>query len=85
MSDAQAKLLTAITRLSAVRECLKVLTREDESATELGRRVLLVTYLVDKSLIGRQQDLARRLNVTPGRASQLLRDIKLKAILARFH
>ena len=75
MSPDRAELVLAVVKMQAVRECLAKLTQSG-TAEQVGRKVLLTAFLLDRSLIGRQKDLAKRLGVTPGRASQMLNSVR---------
>ena len=65
-------IITAIC-LATLRETLAMLTAESADSREVGRRTLLLAYATDATLIGSQRDLAKRLGVTEGRASQMLK------------
>ena len=71
----QIELALALTRLAAVREVLTLITAEggDQAA---GRKALLLLYLIAPEAIGTQGDLARRLGVSEGRASQMLKPLR---------
>lgn len=59
-------------RTQATREVLALIANSD-SDREAGRKALLLAFVIDKTLIGTQRELARKLGVTEGRASQMLK------------
>ena len=63
-------------RYEAVRELLAVLVNGDTNDREAGRRALLIAFILDRTLIGTQRQLARRMGVTEGRACQMLKSIR---------
>ena len=71
----QIELALALTRLAAVREVLELITADggDQAA---GRKALLLAYLIAPKTIGTQGDLARRLGVSEGRVSQMLKPLR---------
>ena len=71
----QIELALALTRLAAVREVLELVTG-DGSDRDAGRRALLLLYIIAPKTIGTQGDLARRLGVSEGRASQMLKPLR---------
>lgn len=71
----RVKAAVALARISGAREALELLTREG-SDRDVGRRALLLAYLIAPDLIGTQRDLAKRLGVTEGRASQMLKVLR---------
>ena len=71
----EKEILLAAVRLDATREALALLTK-DGSDKDIGRRTLLLAYVLDPSLIGTQRQLARRLGVTEGRGSQMLKVLR---------
>ena len=71
----QIELALALTRLAAVREVLELVTGEG-SDRDAGRRALLLLYIIAPEAIGTQGDLARRLGVSEGRASQMLKPLR---------
>ena len=75
MTSERAELVMTVVRMQAVRECLAKLTKSG-TAEQVGRKVLLTAWILDRSLIGKQKDLAKRLGVTPGRASQMLNSVR---------
>ena len=71
----QIELALALTRLAAVREVLELVTGEG-SDRDAGRKALLLAYLIAPKTIGTQGDLARRLGVSEGRVSQMLKPLR---------
>jgi hypothetical protein len=70
-----ANTLLTILRLHTVREALAPLVKSGTDK-EVGRKALLTAFLIDPGLIGTQRDLARRMGVSEGRASQMLKVIR---------
>jgi hypothetical protein len=69
------EIVLALTRLAAVREVLELVTG-DGSDRDAGRRALLLLYIIAPKTIGTQGDLARRLGVSEGRVSQMLKPLR---------
>ena len=69
----EAALLCA--KLQGAREVLELITAGggDQAA---GRKALLLAYLIAPKTIGTQGDLARRLGVSEGRCSQMLKPLR---------
>jgi DNA-binding MarR family transcriptional regulator len=75
MNSDRAELVMTVVRMQAVRECLAKLTKSG-TAEQVGRKVLLTAFLLDRSIIGRQKDLAERLGVSEPRTSQMLKILR---------
>jgi len=75
MKNPKLELALAALRLQAVRSVLESVTREADDRAA-GRRALLLAYIVAPELIGTQRQLAARLGVTEGRASQMLKVLR---------
>jgi hypothetical protein len=71
----QLETLLAAVRLKILRDTFRPLVK-DGSDREIGRKVLLLAYCLDPAAIGTQRELARRLGVTEGRSSQMLKVIR---------
>ena len=71
----QIELALALTKLQGAVEALELITAEggDRAA---GRKALLLAYLIAPKTIGTQGDLARRLGVSEGRVSQMLKPLR---------
>ncbi|MDB6023111.1 MAG: hypothetical protein JWQ04_2968 [Pedosphaera sp.] len=62
-------------RADATREILSLIVK-GSSDREAGRRALLIAFVLDPALIGTQKELSRRIGVSEGRASQMLKTIR---------
>ena len=71
----KAELLLTAVQLAVVRAALELLTKAGNEK-EVGRKTLLLAYLLAPDLIGTQRDLAKRIGVTEGRASQMLKVLR---------
>ncbi len=60
----------------AIGELLDLITADAADVHEAGRRALVLAFLLEPSRFNGQQDLARRLGVSKGRASQVLNHIR---------
>lgn len=67
--------VAAALRLKATRDVLALLA-DSKTDREAGRKALLLAFMLDPALIGRQRELARRMGVTEGRASQMLKSLR---------
>ena len=67
----RADALLLIARIQAVRNILKLLTKGG-SDKEIGRRALLLLWILDRRLVGTQKQLAERLGVSRPRATQMI-------------
>ena len=69
------EILLALAKLQGARETLELITADggDQAA---GRKALLLAYLIAPKTIGTQGDLARRLGVSEGRVSQMLKPLR---------
>ena len=69
------EILLALAKLQGARETLELITADggDQAA---GRKALLLAYLLTPEAIGTQGDLARRLGVSEGRCSQMLKPLR---------
>ena len=69
------EIVLALAKLQGAREVLELITAEggDQAA---GRKALLLAYLLTPEAIGTQGDLARRLGVSEGRCSQMLKPLR---------
>jgi len=75
MTMQQLESVIASAKLETLRETLALLTK-DGSDREVGRRTLLVAWLLDKSRVGSQKALAKRMGVSEGRVSQMLATLR---------
>ena len=75
MNPAQAQAAIALAKLAGAREALALVTK-DADASQAGRKALLLCYVIAPEEIGTQRELARRLGVTEGRASQMLKVLR---------
>jgi hypothetical protein len=75
MNTTKLELLATAQRLQSAKEDMAMLARGG-TAQEVGRRCLLLCYIIAPDLIGTQRELARRLGVTEGRASQMLKAVR---------
>jgi hypothetical protein len=72
------EIVIAAIEARAVRDVLALLVK-GRAIGEVGKRALLLAWLMDPALVGKtQRDLARRMGVTEGRASQMLKAIRSK-------
>ena len=62
-------------RAQATREVLALIANSD-SDREAGRKALLLAFVIDKQLIGTQRELAKKMGVSEGRASQMLKSFR---------
>jgi hypothetical protein len=62
-------------RAQATHELLALLSKS-KTDKEAGRKALLIAFILDPALIGTQRELARRMGVSEGRASQMLKHIR---------
>ena len=69
------EIVLALAKLQGAREVLELITAGggDQAA---GRKALLLAYLLTPEAIGTQGDLARRLGVSEGRCSQMLKPLR---------
>lgn len=65
-------------RLQATREVLALIAKGSGTDREAGRKALLLSYVMDKSIIGSQRELARRMGVSEARASQMLKSFRTR-------
>jgi len=75
MNANKAEIFLTAARLAGAREVLKLLTKAGTDR-EVGRKTLLLAFLLDPAAFGTQRNLARRLAVTEGRASQMLKVLR---------
>ena len=71
----QIEIVLALAKLQGAREVLELVTGEG-SDRDAGRKALLLAYLLTPEAIGTQGDLARRLGVSEGRCSQMLKPLR---------
>lgn len=67
-----AEAIALAIRADSIREVLALLARS-KTDREAGRKALLLAFVIEPELIGTQRELARRMGVTEGRASQMLK------------
>ena len=71
----QIEIVLALAKLQGAVEALELVTG-DGSDRDAGRKALLLAYLLTPKNIGTQGDLARRLGVSEGRCSQMLKPLR---------
>ena len=69
------EIVLALAKLQGAREVLELITAEGGDR-DAGRRALLLIFIIAPETIGTQGDLARRLGVSEGRCSQMLKPLR---------